>query len=155
MKILKKFSTYPSYQPKVHTNQSTWDEKKWEGWLPKDHFSEAVGGHAPRHGATEGAPRQSQSQRAGDRSPGAAGSGATDSSSRAKTRARPRPEADTGFSGDDGCFPGKPSRGRGATLKSRGKSRQNTVMVHYVALQRTTLIQSNNTVNYRINHLEK
>ena len=40
-------------------------------------------------------------------------------------------------------------------LNQGGNLRQNTVMVHYVALQRTTLIQSNNTVNYRINHLEK
>ena len=57
---------------------------------------------------------------------------------------------------EDGCLLGKLSKGATMQLLNQGENlRQNTIMVHYVALQRTTLIQSNNTVNYRINHLEK
>ena len=68
--------------------------------------------------------RQSQSRRAGDRSPGAAGSATTDSSSRTRPGPGRGREADTSFSGETtGAFLGNSARGHGATVKSRGKSK--------------------------------
>ena len=44
---------------------------------------------------------------------------------------------------------------RDATVKSRGKSKTEYNCGTLCGSAETTLIQSNNTVNYRINHLEK
>lgn len=118
----------------------------------------AARGYAPRQGSKprKRSGRQSQSRRAGTEvlgqqevAPQTAAPGQDKGTAKAG-------EADTGSSGEKTVFTWETKQGRrDATVKSRGKSKTEYNRGTLCGSAETTLIQSNNTVNYRINHLEK